>query len=323
MLVYSFAALICGFILLTWAADRFVLGAASTARILGVSPLMVGLTIVGFGTSAPEILVSIVASFEGNPQIAVGNAIGSNITNIALVLGTTALITPIAVRSKIIRHEIPALIGAMLFGFALVWDGELSFIDGVLLLSALVVVGSWIVYTGLKESGNKDALEEETAEEIPDTGSLSGAIGWTVFGMIGLIASSKILVWGAVNIASHFGVSDLIIGLTIVALGTSLPELAASIASARKNEPDIALGNIIGSNLFNLLAVMAMPALVAPGVLEPEVISRDFPYMLVLTLALFLMAFGFKRQGRINRYEGTTLLLAFVAYQYLLFTSVV
>lgn len=315
-----FLAILGGFLFLVWGADRFVVGAAATARNLGVSPLIVGLTIVGFGTSAPEMLVSAVAAWQGNPGLAVGNAIGSNITNIALILGLTALMTPLAINSKLLRRELPILTGTMLAGLLLLLDGELSRLDGALLLLGLGVMVVWMVRSGLADR-NHDALGTEFSEEIPSDMPMSLALFWVVVGLLVLLASSRLLVWGAVGIAQHFGVSDLVIGLTIVALGTSLPELAASIASALKGEPDIAVGNVIGSNMFNLLAVLGIPGLLHPLAIGQEVLSRDYPVMIGLTLLFFAMAYGIRGPGRINRLEGAVLLACYLGYQTLLYFS--
>ena len=310
-ILLSIAAVIGGFVLLVWGADRFVHGAAALARNLGISPLVIGLTIVGIGTSAPEILVSAVAAWQGNPALGVGNALGSNITNIALVLGMTALFMPLNVHSLTLKREYPVMFLIMLLALLLVLDGELGRLDGLILLGGLVLMVRWMIRLGLREKS--DPLETEYEHEIPRM-STGRALFWLLLGLILLLASSRILVWGAVNIAVALGVSDLIIGLTIVAVGTSMPELAASIMSALKKEPDIAIGNVIGSNMFNLLAVLGLPGLIAPHALEPAVLSRDFVWMIGLSIALFLFAYGFRGQGRINRIEGLLLLGSYIAY---------
>ncbi len=313
-------AIIAGFILLLWGADRFVAGAAAAARNLGISPLIIGLTIVGFGTSAPEILVSVMASINGNTALAIGNAIGSNITNIALVLGATALVTPLAVRSEILRREFPILLAIMLVALMMISDGELGRVDGIVLLTGLGVMLYWVVNLGLRDR-RTDALGTEFEAEIPTDMSNMMAAVWFTLGLLLLLGGSRMLVWGAVEVATHFGVSELVIGLTIVAIGTSLPELAASIISALRREHDIAIGNVIGSNMFNLLAVMGLPGAIHPGPVPEQVLSRDYPVMLVLTLVLFAVAYGFRGPGRITRAEGALLLLAFFAYQGVLFMS--
>ena len=320
MLINSLA-IIGGFILLVWSADRFICGAAATARNFDVPPLIIGLTIVGFGTSAPEMMVAGFASYNGSPALAIGNALGSNITNITLVLGVAALISPLDVHSRIIRKELPILLVASLFALALLSDMDLSFFDGVALLSLLCVLMWWITSQGIRNQSN-DALTEEYIDELPGEMSTSQALFWLIAGLILLTASSKLLVWGAVNVATHFGISELIIGLTIIAIGTSLPELAAAVTSALKNEHDLAIGNVVGSNLFNTLGVLAIPGLIYPSELADGVLQRDMPITLGLTAVLFIMAYGFRDQGRINRFEGGLLLSAFIAYQILLFSSI-
>lgn len=316
MMLYV-AALIAGFVMLTWGADRFVIGAAAVARNLGVSPLIIGLTIVGFGTSAPEMLVSAVASWRENPGLAIGNAIGSNITNIALILGTTSLIAPLSVHSSALRREFPVLLLVMLVALGLMFDGELGSMDGALLGVGLVAMMIWLVRVGMRD--RRDPMQSEFDAEIPSHMPMLHALLWLVLGLVVLVAGSRLLVWGAVNVAQAFGISDLVIGLTIVALGTSLPELAVSVMSALKKEHDIAIGNVIGSNIFNLLGVLAMPGLIAPGLFAPEVLMRDFPVMIGLTLMVAAMGYGLRGPGRINRLEGAVLLCAYIAYQTLLY----
>lgn len=312
-------AIIAGFALLVWGADNFVNGAAALARNLGVSPLLIGLTIVGFGTSAPEILVSLMASAQGNPGLAIGNALGSNIANIALILGATALIAPLTVHSDTLHREYPVMLIVTLGAGLLMLDQTLDQRDGVILLAGLVLALSWIVRLGLQRKPD-DPMLQEIEDELPPAMPTGKAILWFTIGLLVLLGSSRLLVWGAVNVATALGVSDLVIGLTIVAIGTSLPELAASIASALKNEHDLAIGNVIGSNIYNLLAVLCIPGLLAPGEFAIEVILRDLPIMIGLTLALFFMGYSFnKTTGHISRLEGSVLLLAFLTYQGWLF----
>ena len=314
-------AIVAGFVFLVWSADRFVLGSAALARNLGISPLVIGLTIVGFGTSAPELMVSSIAALTGNPGLAVGNAIGSNITNIALVLGATALIAPLTVSSRILRHELPLLVLVMLIALALLLDGQLGRLDGFLLLVGLCGVITWLVYDSLHLKPD-DPIVGEYAAEIPREMPTRSALIQIAIGLCVLLASSRLLVWGAVDIAHALGVSDLIIGLTVVAIGTSLPELAACVMSARRGEHDIAMGNVIGSNLFNILGVLGLPGLIHPLVLPPDVLARDYPVMLMLTGLLFLMAYGLRKARHINRFEGALLLAAFVGYEYWLYLSI-
>ncbi|WP_416224204.1 calcium/sodium antiporter [Thiohalophilus sp.] len=318
-MLLSVIAVILGFAVVIKGADWFVQGAGATARNLGVSPLVIGLTIVGLGTSAPEMLISAIATLEGNSGLAVGNALGSNITNIALVLGITALVVPLVVRSETLRREYPVMFLIMLVSLMLVADGELGVLDGLILLVGMVLMLWWMVLLGKRK--DHDPLEAEYASEIPAM-TTPRALLWLMIGLVLLLASSRALVWGAVNIAHFFGVSDLIIGLTIVAIGTSLPELAASLMGALRKEPDIAIGNVIGSNMFNLLVVLGIPGLLGPVALEPEVLSRDFPVMIGLSIALFVMAYGFRGDGKINRFEGGLLLLAYVAYLTLLYFNI-
>ncbi|MEW8551800.1 MAG: calcium/sodium antiporter [Candidatus Thiodiazotropha endolucinida] len=320
MFLFS-VAILAGLVVLVWSADRFISGAAALADNLGVSPMLIGLTVVGFGTSAPEVLVSTMASFNGNPGLAIGNAIGSNIANIGLILGFTALVIPLSVHSSVLRREYPLLLAVSAMAFLLMWDGELNQLDGVILVVTLVAVLGWMIYTA--KTGAADPIAGEFDAEIPHDIPTQKAIVLLLGGLIFLLLSSRLLVWGASNVASALGVSDVIIGLTIVAIGTSLPELAASITSALKGEDDLAIGNVIGSNLYNLLAVLSIPGLVAPGTYSPEVLERDLPVMMVLTMFLFFMGHGLGKQGRINRLEGLLLLLCFIGYQSLLFVSLV
>lgn len=307
-------ALILGLGLLVWSADRFVEGAAATARHFGMPSLLIGMLIVGFGTSAPEMVVSAFAALDGSSGIALGNAYGSNIANIALILGITGLLSPIMVHSSVLRKELPLLSLVTLFSFFLVQDLIISRLDASLLLIVFFIFMGWTIRNGLKNPDPiliQETKELNTEKKIP----IKKAFFWLFAGLILLILSSRMLVWGAVNIAQIFGVSDLIIGLTIVAIGTSLPELASSIAAARKGEHDIALGNVIGSNMFNTLAVVGIAGSIHPFAVEPAMLTRDMPVMGALTLSLFVFGFGFKgRQGRINRFEAGALLVCYVVY---------
>ncbi|MDH5784578.1 MAG: calcium/sodium antiporter [Chromatiales bacterium] len=319
MLWSSIFAVIGGFALLVWGADRFVIGASATARNLGVSPLIIGLTIVGFGTSAPEMLVSAIAAGSGNPNMGIGNAVGSNITNIGLVLGITALVTPLAVRSETLKREFPILFLIMVVALLLLVDNHLGLWDGIILLIGMGIMVYWMISLGLRERKNGDPMESEFIDEIPAHMPMKMAIFWLVLGMAILLGSSRMLVWGAVNIAQWFEISDLVIGLTIVAIGTSLPELAASVMSAMKGEHDIAVGNVIGSNMFNLLAVLGLPGLIHPTATPAELLGRDFPAMIILTILLFAMSYGFRGEGRVTRGEGAVLLIGYVVYMGMLY----
>jgi cation:H+ antiporter len=309
----AFVAVILGLALLVWSAGRFVEGSSSTARHFGMPPLLIGMVIVGFGTSAPEMVVSALAASQGNPGIALGNAYGSNITNIALILGLTALISPIAVHSEVLRKELPILTVVTALAAWQIWDGEITRLDAIVLLGVFGVLMAWTIRQGLRKK--EDALGREMEKELEFYAMpIRRAVFWLVVGLVLLIVSSRILVWGAVEIAHGFGVSDLIIGLTIVAAGTSLPELASSIIAARKGEHDIALGNILGSNLFNTLAVVGIAGAIHPLAVEPDVFSRDILVMAGLTLSLFAIGYGLRGPGRINRIEGAVLLACYLGY---------
>jgi len=322
-MLWPLLAVVGGIIMLVYSADKFVDGAAATASRFNWPPLLIGMLVIGFGSSMPEMVISALSSMQGNPGLALGNAVGSNITNIALILGVTAIISPLAVCSSVLRRELPFLIAiTTLLGILLYWDGSLDRIDGIILIATFFCLMAWSIYAGLKTK--KDRLGEVVAQELSQVMELKRAILFTVFGLIFLVISSQILVWGGVEIAQHFGISDLIIGLTIVAVGTSLPELASCIAAVKKNEHELALGNIIGSNMFNTTIVIGIAATIAPSSLENAVLVRDFPVMAVLAIALFVMGYSFFRtgKGRINRWEGAALLLCYIAYNTTLAYSV-
>ena len=309
----AFLAIAFGLALLVWSADRFVEGSAVAARHFGMPPLLIGMVVIGFGTSAPEMAVSAIAASEGNPGLALGNAYGSNITNIALVLGLTALIAPIAVHSQVLRRELPILTAVTALAAWQLWDGEVTRVDALVLLGVFAGLMAWTIRQGMQKKG--DALGGEMERELDAHAMpIRQAMIWVIVGLVLLVVSSRILVWGAVAIAQSFGISDLIIGLTIVAVGTSLPELASSIIAARKGEHDMAIGNVIGSNLFNTLAVVGIAGTIHPMSVGPEVFSRDILVMAVLTVSLFVVGYGLHGPGRINRSEGATLLTCFVGY---------
>lgn len=316
------AAIIAGLILLVWSADRFVDGSAATARYFGMPSLLIGIIIVGFGTSAPEMVVSALAATAGNPGIALGNAYGSNITNIGLILGFTALISPIAVSSQVVRKELPILLAISAMAAWQIYDGELTRLDAIILLAVFALIMGTTIYQELKKKNHAPQDAQDAQDTQESSMSLPKAIMWLVLGLVLLIVSSRMLVWGAVEIAHALGISDLIIGLTIVAVGTSLPELASSIIAAIKNEHDIALGNIIGSNLFNTLAVVGIAGSIAPMEVSFEVLTRDMTVMCALTVALLIFALGKKGKARINRLEGALLVLSYIAYTvYLISTA--
>jgi cation:H+ antiporter len=322
-MLLSIAAVIVGIILLIWSADRFVDGASGLARNMGLAPLLVGMLVVGFGTSAPEMLVSSVAALQGNGSLGIGNAIGSNITNIALVLGVTAIITKLPVQSRIVKIELPLVLGSGVLAYILLFNQYLSRIDGIILFTTLILVMTYLTRLSMRlyreSPTNDEPLVSNVYDELPPEMPLKSAIIWTMIGLVLLITSSNVLVWGAVNIAQAFGVSDLIIGLTIIAIGTSLPELAASITSAKKGETDLAVGNVVGSNLFNTLGVIALPGLLHPDTLPPEALTRDFPIMLGTTLLLLIFGIGCWHRYVLNRWKGFVLLGIFIAYEILLY----
>mgnify|MGYP001814411103 FL=1 len=316
------AAVVAGLALLTWSADRFVNGASGLAQRLGVSAMIIGLTVVAFGTSAPEMLVSALAAWQGNSGIAIGNAIGSNIANIALVLGVAALVTPLNVQSQTLNREFPLMVVVMVAAFVLLWDGSMSRLDGLILMTGMVVLVLWTVHQA-RSAPSDDPLQSDFTAELSETIG-TGAIGWLLLsGLIVLLLSSQMLVWGAVGLAEAFGVSDLVIGLTIVAVGTSLPELAATVAAARKGQHHMAVGGVVGSNLFNVLAVLGIAGLFGPGSFDSAVLSRDFPLMIGLAIALYLLARGLRTEGsgHINRIEGALLLTSFIGYQLWIFVT--
>jgi cation:H+ antiporter len=319
--IIDIVAIMGGFAGLIWTAERFVVGASAIANNLGVPPIIIGLTIVGFGTSAPEIFVSVIAALQGSPILGVGNALGSNIANIGLILGTTALVTPLVVRSETLSREFPMLMVVMLIAVGLVLDGKLSRVDGIFLQCMLVLLLYLLVRIALR-SRKTDPMNVEFTEEIPKRMPMSLAFTWFSIGLVGLVLSSRILVWGSVNVATSLGVSELIIGLTVVAIGTSLPEMAASIVGALKKEHDLVIGNIVGSNMFNLLAVYGLPGVISPVDLPDELLVRDFGSMIGITVIFFVMVYGFRRRGGLKKAEGAGLLAMFIAYQsYLVFLS--
>ncbi|HDV7285029.1 TPA: calcium/sodium antiporter [Mannheimia haemolytica] len=320
------AAIIGGLMILVWSADRFVEGAASTARHFGMPPLLIGIVVIGFGTSAPEMIVSASSALSGSPGIALGNAYGSNITNIALILGLTAIIKPLSVNSDVLKKELPILMAVTLLSAYLVYDANVTQLDAIILLAVFFVYMAWTIITAMKSKN--DALSLDVDAELTTSAEmgLGKSILWLIIGLVLLVISSQFLVWGATEVAKFFGVSDLVIGLTIVAVGTSLPELASSIAAARKGEVDLALGNIIGSNLFNTLAVVGIAGAIEPMQASAEVFSRDVLIMSALTFLLFIFGINLYRRtegGRINRLEGLLLFAAYVGYNFYLFKTAV
>lgn len=309
----AIAFLIIGLGFLVWSADKLVYGAAALARNFGISPLVIGMTILAMGSSAPEMMVSATAALDGKTDTAVGNVIGSNIANIALILGITALIKPLSISSRVIRRELPLMIGVTLLAGAILWDNHLGFYEGVLLFVLFAAFLFAMLQISRSEKKNGDAFLDEQESEIPQGVSNPKAAMWVVLGLIILPLAADMLVDNAVIIAKYFGMSDLVIGLTIIAVGTSLPELAASLAGVMKGEDDMAVGNLIGSNVFNILAVMGIPGILNPSILSEFVMGRDFWVMLGVSLLLVVMALGKSRS--VNRIEGGVLIVTFVAYQ--------
>ena len=314
-LILPTLVLLVGLALLVWSSDIFIDGAASTAIHLSISPLIIGVVVLGFGTSMPEIVVATLASIDNSPGLAIGNAVGSNIANIGLVLGITALIAPIVVKSSLIKRELPVLLAITIGAYLLVLDGHLSLVDGVILVVALVLVMLWMIKVN-KEVAQTDPIHDETTHAIESHAehTLKKGLILLVGGLVILMISAKMMVWGAVEIAVFFEVPEVVIGLTIIAIGTSLPELAAAIAAARKNEADLMIGNIVGSNLFNILAVLAVPAILAPSVLDKDVLYLDMPVMIGFTLAMLILALPRKGKASIGTFKGLLLTGAFVAY---------
>ncbi len=318
-MVQAVILLIIGLALLVWSADRLVFGSAALAKNFGVAPLVIGMTIIAMGSSAPEMMVSATAALAGKTDTAIGNVLGSNIANIALILGLTALIKPLIISSTIIRRELPLMIIVTLIAGGLLWDHYLSFFEGLLLvvLFAFFLVGMLFISKKGEKAGDPLVIEQEN--DIPTGVSTKKALFWAIVGLVLLPISASILVDSAVVIAKYFGMSELVIGLTIIAVGTSLPELAASVASVLKGEDDMAVGNIIGSNIFNILAVMGLPGLIHPSSVNELAMNRDFYVMLAVSILLVIMALGKKR--RINRIEGLILMICFAVYQVYLFST--
>ncbi|KMT64165.1 calcium/sodium antiporter [Catenovulum maritimum] len=319
-MLYASTSIVLGLVLLVWSADRFVVGASSVAKCFNLPPLLIGMVIVGFGTSTPELFVSCIAAFNGDDEMAIGNALGSNIVNISLILGITALIAPITVASSIIRRELPVLLVISILLGILIWDMRLDRLDAFILLAGFFGLLAWTIKMANQQT--EDPLNSEFKQELSTASSSPKiAVFWTLTGLITLIASSQLLVWGGTNMAEEFGVSKLVIGLTIVAIGTSLPELVTSVTAALKGEHDVAIGNVIGSNMFNLLAVVGLSGVVNPMVnLNQTIFWRDWLSMLFLTVVLLFMAIGIKGVRRIGRVEGAVLVSCYGLYTFLLFT---
>jgi len=311
--LWDIGLILAGLTILVWGADRFVHGAAATARNLGVAPLMIGMTIVAFATSAPELLISVVAAARGETGLAIGNAVGSNIVNIGLVLGVTAIVRPIPLKSATLRREMPALLAVSLLTVSLFLDTRLSRPDGLVLLAGLVIVMTWLARLGMRSAAN-DPIKLDYEAEIPDNVGTTAAIVWMVIGLGTLLVGANWLVDGSISIAEALGVSEVVIGITVVAIGTSLPELAVTIVSALKGEYGLALGNIVGSNIFNLLAVLGAAAAIHPAAVHPSVLSLHIFVMVAFTLVLFAMTYDYDNKAELSRLEGIALLIAYIAY---------
>ncbi|MBN7821068.1 calcium/sodium antiporter [Bowmanella yangjiangensis] len=318
-MIIEFLLFLGALIALSWSAERFICGASALAKNFGLPPLLIGLTIVAMGSSAPEIMVSVSAALAGSRDTAVGNAIGSNIANIGLVLGIAALLRPLQIASTTLRREMPILLLVSLLAAYLLWDGVLGYREGLLLLLLFFLVIGLLAWLSLR-SDKADPLNTEVDKELPRLSSAKAVI-WLLAGSLLLPLSAHIMVDSATHIARTLGISDLVIGLTIVAIGTSLPELATSVAGILKKEDDLALGNILGSNIFNILAVLSMPGMLAPGYIDPQAMQRDMPVMLVLTLLLVLFCFAIKERRRVERWQGGLLLACYLAYQTSLFQT--
>ncbi len=313
----TFVYLIAGLVLLVAGAEVLVRGAARLAAQFGISPLVIGLTVVAFGTSAPETAVSVQAALNGSGDIAIGNVLGSNIANVLLILGITALVAPLIVSRQLIRLDVPLMIGASLVTYALAWDGSLSRLDGALLFSGVVGYTLFLIISSRKESA-ANAADDEFAKEFgldepakPYASLING--GLVMVGLILLVAGSNFLVEGAVILARALGLSELVIGLTVIAIGTSLPELATSVMAAIRGERDIAVGNIVGSNIFNLLCVLGLASLVSPQAIgvAASALAFDFPVMIAVAIACLPIFFA---GYTINRWEGLLFVVYYAAY---------
>lgn len=317
-MILPLLSILIGVAILAWSADRFVAGAAATARHFNMSPLLIGMLVIGFGTSAPEIAISAIAASSGDTEMALGNAYGSNIANIALILGLTVLMRPVAVDRNVVRLELPLLAVATILAGYQVWDGRLTRFEAVILLSAFALILTWSIRHCSRRRGGAPA-GCDAGGQCERAGPLTLALVWVVTGLVLLIVSSRLLVWGASELAGLLGISDLVIGLTVVAVGSSLPELASMIAAVRRGEHDMALGTVLGSNLFNTLVVVGIAVAIQPTIVPPEILYRDIAVMGALTLALFLVCFGYRGKRRVHRFEGAALLSAFGGYSAYLF----
>ena len=316
-------AILIGLAILVWSADVFIDGATALAKKFSVPSFLIGVLILGIGTSAPEMVVSVLAALEGSPELALGNAYGSNIINIALVLGATVLISPIIIRKGIVKRDLPLLLLITAIAAWQLRDGILSQVDGLILLVLLIAVLGLQIVLSIREGYHEHEQDIDNADSDATEPSVARGLGSLLLGMLMLVISSRAIVWGAVELATLWGLSELIIGLTIVAVGTSLPELVSSMSAARKGEHDMALGNIIGSNVFNTLAVVGLATVIAPIAADPVILSRDVMAMGLLTVLLVaLCVFAFTTKRQFGRTSGATLVLFFVGYTAWLIQSV-
>ena len=318
LLLYS-VLLLVGFLVLFKSADQFVVGSVATGKNLNISPMVIGLTIVALGTSAPEIFVAVASSLKGEPELAVGNAIGSNIANMGMVMGITALMVPLPFRPEVLKHDLPIMTFVTLCAGFVLYDHELTMWDGVLLMVVLALFLVRIAFDS-KLSEPDAVLELADLEEIPQM-SLGKAVGILLLSLLFLLMSAELLVYAVVEIATAMGVGELFIGLTVIAVGTSLPELVVSVTSALKNETELAIGNIVGSNIFNILIVLSVPSFLAPTVLPEEILWRDYGLMAGMTVAVLVFAYGIRSVARITRPEGALLLLSWTAYMVWLYCT--
>lgn len=311
------ALLIIGLLLVVYSADRLVFAASILCRTLGVPPLIIGMTVVSIGTSLPEIITAVAASLHGQLDLAIGTAIGSNITNILLILGVAALLHPFTVHSDILRRELPFTLVASLLAGVVLYDGQITRVDGIILLLLAVL---WLVFivkiARLAERQGNDSLTREQLAELPREGSLSVACLWLGVALIIMPMATRMVVDNATVVANYFAISELTIGLTVIAIGTGLPELATAIAGARKGEDDIAIGNIIGSNIFNIAIVLGLPAMIAPGAFNPMAFTRDYGVMLLVSAIFALICWKHKQ---ITRSIGALLLSGFIVWLALLY----
>ncbi len=311
------ALLIIGLLLVVYSADRLVFSASILCRLFGIPPLIIGMTVVSVGTSLPEIIVSAAASLHDQVDLAVGTAIGSNIINILLILGLAALLHPFRVHSDVLRRELPLMLIVSLLAGCVLYDGQLTFSDGIFLLALAAIWLLYIVKLARAAEKTNDSLTREQVAELPREGTLPVALLWLGIALIIMPMATRMIVDNATVLANYFAMSELTIGLTVIAIGTSLPELATAIAGARKGEDDIAIGNIIGSNIFNIAIVLGLPALLSPGAFNPLAFSRDYGVMVLVSAIFALLCWRRKRQ--IGKGAGALLTAGFIVWMAMLY----